>query len=518
MNVKNITPVVIKPKSVVADVVIPKEHDIKVSSRNFILASSSAMNLAGGVNIPEWLNAAITTEIARGTTDLATLISNLDDFLRGLEEGVNQQIIALQTADESNHSLITTNVSRLDNDVAAVVDITNTKVTADQSSALALQVVTAQFITPGSEANAWFVNSASVMATDIGAHAASITGLVADYNGLSVSLLSTEYVDIDGEQWEVGASKLAYGPNGNITGWSFTDGSALRSEFVISADHFYIESASQPSYKPFTVDTIYHEILFNGKVEFTGLGIDSDSTTIDGGKIEANTVHANRLTTTYAWVGGSLQSSDFSTVGGAGFRLKANAADSYSDPTIYGAYIRGGTIDAALLKASSITYGGAILLAEGVTTGNESGRSGYSVGNSLYVGDVGSGGDYLTLGTIVMPLYSSGFDRRRALSTDSNIMVSITGSLDVEFADVTTIYLEIQRSISGGAWTSVKTLSNPVYRYNNISYGAYNLSCIWSGTLAGISTTGYVSYRARLRTNASTGHFGNLAGFISLQN
>jgi len=94
--------------------------------------------------------------------------------------------------------------------------------------------------------------------------------------------------------WAAGASKLITDPNtGAITGWSFADGSAIASEFVINADTFYINSSSNPSYKPFVVDGDL--IKFNGYVSFDGLGINSYSTTIDGGLIETNTLNADTI-------------------------------------------------------------------------------------------------------------------------------------------------------------------------------------------------------------------------------
>lgn len=268
-EIKNPTPLKVGSSNVVADVEIAKEHDIKVNSRNFILGSAAAYGLGSGTEIPEWLNAAITAEIASGTVDLVEVVEALNATIRGIDEGVQQQITSLQTQQLSTHTLLTTNVSRLDNDVAAVVDLTNTKVTDTEASTLALNVLTAQFADPGSEAAAWFTSSNSATATAVGANASSIDGLIASYNDVNVKLLTTNYVDISGEQWEVGSSKLAIGPDGSVTGWQFNDGTALKSTFAIAADHFYIQNSSIPGYKPFEVDGT--DVLFNGKVTFTNV-------------------------------------------------------------------------------------------------------------------------------------------------------------------------------------------------------------------------------------------------------
>jgi hypothetical protein len=46
-------------------------------------------------------------------------------------------------------------------------------------------------------------------------------------------------------------------------------------------------------------------------------------------------------------IGNTISSNDFLSVGGGGFRLKSNAAGTALDPTIYGAYISGGTLEAS---------------------------------------------------------------------------------------------------------------------------------------------------------------------------
>ena len=78
------------------------------------------------------------------------------------------------------------------------------------------------------------------------------------------------------------------------------------------------------------------------------------ASTITGDKVAANTIDASSLKVNTAWVSGIVKSSDFTTIGGVGFRLKAEAASTNADPDIYGAYIRGGTIDGTTINASTI--------------------------------------------------------------------------------------------------------------------------------------------------------------------
>lgn len=167
--------------------------------------------------------------------------------------------------------------------------------------------------------------------------------------------------------WAGGASSFVTGPNDEITGWSFADGSNVQSTFAIAADSFYIENSSVPGYKPFTIDGT--DVQFDGIVDFTSTNVKNGfpgTTTINGGLIETNTLNANRINANTIWVDGRIESSNFSAFT-SGFRLKSNAASTYSDPDIYGAYIRGGsiygthimavTIDTVTLNAAVINTG-----------------------------------------------------------------------------------------------------------------------------------------------------------------
>ena len=114
----NTAPVIVKRRNVTADVNIAKEHDIKINSRNFILTSSCSLDLAKETLIPEWLNAAITLEIAKGNVDLLTVLGDLDSFVKSFTLGINQQITTLQTDLESTNTLLTTSYSTLNSNIA----------------------------------------------------------------------------------------------------------------------------------------------------------------------------------------------------------------------------------------------------------------------------------------------------------------------------------------------------------------------------------------------------------------
>ena len=104
--------------------------------------------------------------------------------------------------------------------------------------------------------------------------------------------------------------------------------------------------------------------------------INNNATTIDGGKIVTNTLYGNRLIgntvsadkltsstgTSTTWTGGGLVSQNFNgNVSGSigsptqGFRLSSNAAGTSTDPNIYGAYIKGATMDSTSIKIVSAT-------------------------------------------------------------------------------------------------------------------------------------------------------------------
>lgn len=100
--------------------------------------------------------------------------------------------------------------------------------------------------------------------------------------------------------WAGGATKFITDPDGKITGWSFADGSGVRSQFDIYADDFRITDGTG-SYTPFSI--VGGVATFTGKVLDTGgnsvptgdgvaQAINNNTTTIDGSKLTAGTVEA----------------------------------------------------------------------------------------------------------------------------------------------------------------------------------------------------------------------------------
>lgn len=199
----------------------------------------------------------------------------------------------------------------------------------------------------------------------------------------SVQRLDEATVTVDGTARA--KSSLKVDANGVVSGYVAESGST--SKFKIYADEFSIAryDNGQEVGNPFVVDTTTNKIKFTGSVSFAGTAVDTalqqgdaandinnGTTTIDGGKIttgtitasqiKANAITTNQLSTNIGLVNGYIYSSDFNgNVSGdigyptKGFRLSSNAAGTYSDPTIYGAYIRGGTISAESIVSGSLT-------------------------------------------------------------------------------------------------------------------------------------------------------------------
>ena len=186
--------------------------------------------------------------------------------------------------------------------------------------------------------------------------------------------------------------KSGFGLTTNYISGAGTQANPYVSEFWIDASRFkFTNSNVTGSVAPFTIDAtgVTPQITFNGKVSFsnvTGTGnilttgqaatdINAGATTIDGPKITtgsitatqiaADSVSADRLKSTTGastvWEGGGLVSANFNgNVNGsigtpsAGFRLSSNAAGTSADPNIYGAYIKGATLEGSALNINDV--------------------------------------------------------------------------------------------------------------------------------------------------------------------
>jgi hypothetical protein len=192
--------------------------------------------------------------------------------------------------------------------------------------------------------------------------------------------------------------------------------------------------------------------------------INANTTTIDGGKITtgsitagqiaANTITTSKLTTNIGLVNGYVYSSNFNgNVSGnigtptQGFRLSSSAAGTSSDPTIYGAYIKGSIVEASKITTSTNIINPMYPDNSGNAIAANSMDYTASYINSLAQG-FGYGGTMTFLGYS----YGSGFYSNRILSNTPTFIISInalSGNI------VTTIEVSVDNTI----WQTIKTVS-----------------------------------------------------------
>ena len=272
--------------------------------------------------------------------------------------------------------------------------------------------------------------------------------------------------------------KSGFGLTTNYVSGSGTQVDPYVSEFWIDASRFkFTNSNVTGSVAPFTIDAsgTTPQIMFNGKVNFSNvtdvpqLGSTPQevvnavnnglTTTINGGKIttgsitaaqiQANSVSADKLlagtNSTTVWTGGGLVSSNFNgnpygDIGSPtqGFRLSSGAAGTSTDPNIYGAYIKGSTVDIETLSVKATGY---------------SGNSGRVV-------------KYQKNGYIYMPGYGSGFLASRVCS-QAESAVKVEG-----WYRAATNYLVayLQYSTDGVNWVNLVVKDAQQYGYQEYFY------------------------------------------------
>lgn len=119
---------------------------------------------------------------------------------------------------------------------------------------------------------------------------------VLEHNGTGFVEISPDATKIG---WAGGASSLLTGADGSITGWSYGNGSNSAGVFKINTNNFMISNGVN-SHTPFSIienGQGGYTSKFNGLVTFTGLGIDTSSTSINGSKIRSGEL-ASTVTTT----------------------------------------------------------------------------------------------------------------------------------------------------------------------------------------------------------------------------
>ena len=292
-------------------------------------------------------------------------------------------------------------------------------------------------------------------------------------NTASISTLDQTYAT----DLVVGAiHSLTVTANGHVSGYT-SIATGTNSVFNIYAEQFAVSSsATEEGYSPFQIDTVGHKINMTSNVA------------IDGALVVAGTLSANRLQASTIWTDGSVQSSDFTTVGGAGFRLKANAAETYTDPTIYGAYIRGGTIYGTSIRADDITTG--TLTADRILSG------------SLTVASISSFSQYIddTYTPTAVVLNSYTYNNSLGVSTmvliNLNIVQTEGGTIGSNntmkfelLQNSTIIYTGYTTIIGSSGVTNLLDITRIVAASNS----TYTLQ-VYGGTSFGCTVSGVASY------------------------
>lgn len=289
--------------------------------------------------------------------------------------------------------------------------------------------------------------------------------------------------------------KSGFGLTTNYISGSGTEVNPYISEFWIDASRLKFTNSNKTGSKaPFTIDATgtIPEITFNGKVSFSNV-IDASqevvtainngqTTTINGPKIttgsitaaqiQASSVSADRLMAgtngSTVWTGGGLVSQNFNgnpygNIGSptSGFRLSSGAAGTVNDPNIYGAYIKGSTIDVEDMKVKAVGYP------------NNFGRVSFSAKNI----------------PVVMPGYGTGFDQKRLCSKSVGI---IKVDCWARGYDDRTI-IALQYTTDYITWANIRVHSSLIAGMTNSSHVVLCFSELIDNYLA--NDDGYIAFR-----------------------
>lgn len=159
---------------------------------------SSGGIFAGGAltgTIPEWVITAIQQEIETGGS-IANIVAALQDSINSLDAGITQNLTSLNTSEISINNRIDTVVSVVDTNRAAAIDLVATKVTAEESGAIALAMLTAQF---GPDIEAYITSIATTYASENLAYAADVGLIVATVGDTTARVTTSEYAIVGTE-------------------------------------------------------------------------------------------------------------------------------------------------------------------------------------------------------------------------------------------------------------------------------------------------------------------------------
>ena len=255
--------------------------------------------------------------------------------------------------------------------IKGVANLNSFKITTiSTSNTVAYGTVTIELDTAMS-ASYWYIVDGIINPT--GGDALTYSGSIRDINGNKIGTVRNFALPS-------GTSKL-------ILGWQYNCVISRMKIAKITADT-QTGSLASIDYVNNTNETVAQNLGYSGWSGMVNAAA-SGSTIIDGGYIntdllQANTIAADRLMSSTnnstVWSGGGLVSSNFNgnasgDIGTptAGFRLSSDAAGTTTDPTIYGAYIRGGTISGVNIT-SDTTIEGLTLIASNLYVVTDAGK------------------------------------------------------------------------------------------------------------------------------------------------
>ena len=335
---------------------VSKSITVEIQPDTYVLTSSGMYtgNMTGAV--PTWILDAIQEQLTTGDGNLMSVIDDIQQLLDTLQLGVNQTISQIENTNTSMSALETSLASRIDANDAAILDVYATKVTPTEAQAIAVQAIGSTF---NGNVDAYIGNLASTYTNATSAIATDIRTLQVSYNDQAARIDTVEEVSLSknttirsataptlitnpkliiGDSWinttnnvtkswngsswvdttntnaqqaytwSATASKLITAPDGSVTGWSFGDGSSIKSNFKIKATNFSISDGTT-GYTPFSITGT--DINFLGKVSFNSLtnvpqlgstpqevvnAVNSgNTTTIYGGKITTGSISALQI-------------------------------------------------------------------------------------------------------------------------------------------------------------------------------------------------------------------------------
>lgn len=199
--------------------------------------------------------------------------------------------------------------------------------------------------------------------------------------------------------------------------------------------------------------------------------INTGTTEINGGKITTGSISADRLlagtNATTVWTGGGLVSNNFNgnaygNIGSPtnGFRLSSNAAGTSTDPNIYGAYIKGSTIEGITLQVSDV-------MVKSESYPNNFGR--------IFIDEVYVGTEFETIEFLfVSGIYSKGFHKNRMAKNNQEFLLEARLTNTYLY---TTIGTTFQVSINNAAWKTIHDTvnMNTAVKYTHLSAAVDNI-------------------------------------------